>query len=186
MKKIIAFYSSFPKSGKSTAADHLVFRHGYRLLKFADPLKSMVAALLPGIIDDSELLWEFIEGNKKEEVLPVLNVTPRKLFETLGHVWGREILYKDFWITLLDNRLKTCQTDIVVDDLRYPNEYEYLKGQGALLVKIVPKHTAPSKLLSARHLDDFSFDYTLANPWDTSSMDSADLKSFLDAVSSLV
>ena len=40
---IIAFCSPVMYSGKSTAAQRLVERHGFRLLKFAAPLKDMTA-----------------------------------------------------------------------------------------------------------------------------------------------
>lgn len=63
MRQVIGFAGP-ARCGKGTAADHLVAKHDFRLVKFAGPLKDMLRALG---FDESE-----IEGEKKELPSPKL------------------------------------------------------------------------------------------------------------------
>lgn len=163
MKKIVAFHSPSEQSGKSIAADYLVTKRGYSLVKFADPVKSMTYSLIQSVIDDRDLIWDYMEGSKKETIIPVLGVTPRELFVSIGHRWGRGIK-EDFWIRLLENRLKKLKNkNIVIDDLRYPNEYNFLKERNAVLIRIVRVGGEQATSESEGLLNEYSFDHTVIN-----------------------
>ena len=54
--------------------------------------------------------------------------------------------------------------NVVIDDLRFPNEYEMLKDIGACLVKITrPGYTKQHDHPSDGALDDYHFDIELVN-----------------------
>lgn len=119
-------------SGKSTAAKHLVEKHGFTLVKFAAPLKDMLRPLGLG---DRE-----IEGDLKEVPCALLGGrTPRHAMQTLGTEWGRECMDPDLWIRIALKRA-AAELDqggkVVMDDCRFPNEAEAVLARGGSIVRI--------------------------------------------------
>jgi hypothetical protein len=132
--RIVAF-SGPAGSGKTTAAKHLVTDHGYRRIRFADPLKDMLR--------DFGLTFDQIDGSLKETPCEMLcGKTPRRAMQTLGDEWGRQLIGGDIWVQAWERRLEeamlwSSDTRIVVDDLRYPNELDALLRNDALIVRIL-------------------------------------------------
>jgi hypothetical protein len=130
-RTIIAF-SGLAGSGKSTAAAHLVERHGFERIRFAGPLKDMMRAL--GLSERE------IEGDLKEKPCALLcGHTPRHGMQTLGTEWGRTQLGVNLWINAwraaVDRLAPTVP--VVVDDCRFPNEAEAILAAGGDIVRIV-------------------------------------------------
>lgn len=131
--RIVAF-SGPAGSGKSTAAKHLVEGHGYRRIRFADPIKDMLR--------DFGLTFDQIDGPLKEIPCDLLcGKTPRRAMQTLGDEWGRQLIGGDIWVRAWERRLEeamlwSSDTRIVVDDLRYPNELDVLLRHDALVVRV--------------------------------------------------
>lgn len=121
-------------AGKSTAARILVEQHGFRLVKFAGPLKAMLRAILPG--DDVN---EWIEGALKETVHPVLGCTPRHAMQTLGTEWGRRCIDPELWVNLARADICTDESNVVLDDVRFENEAEMIRSLGGMVIEIRPK-----------------------------------------------
>jgi hypothetical protein len=120
--KIVAF-TGYKGSGKTTAAQML----GYELRPFASTLKRMLAVL--GLTDDQ------IYGSLKETPCDLLGGhTPRHAMQTLGTEWGRECIDPEIWLRSWKHSLP--QVDIVVDDLRFPNEAQLLIDMGAKIVRV--------------------------------------------------
>lgn len=118
-------------SGKSTAANYLVRHRGYERVKFAGPLKRMVAAM--GLSD------EHIEGSMKEAALDMLcGKTPRHVMQTLGTEWGRKCIGEDFWVRLWlrDASVRLFSSRVVVDDCRFPNEAAAVRSLGGIIIKL--------------------------------------------------
>lgn len=130
---MIIGFSGPAGAGKSTAANFLVKLHGFRLVKFAGPLKAMLRAIMPG--DDMN---EWIEGALKGTVHPVLGQTPRHAMQTLGTEWGRACMGSDFWVNLARHEVAGGD-DVVIDDVRFQNEYEMITGLGGKVIQIRPK-----------------------------------------------
>jgi hypothetical protein len=132
--RIVAF-SGPAGSGKTTAAKHLVTDHGYRRIRFADPIKDMLR--------DFGLTFDQIDGPLKETPCDTLcGKTPRRAMQTLGDEWGRQLIGGDIWVRAWERRLEeamlwSSDTRIVVDDLRYPNELDALLRHDALIVRIL-------------------------------------------------
>lgn len=122
--------------GKSTAARLIAYHEhfsglGFGLISFAEPLKNMAHLLLRDLgIDTSRDL-------DKAAVLPVINVSPRRLYQTLGTEWGRHLIHPDLWVFALAGRLKNLNwPHIVIDDVRFENEAGFIRAQGGLIIHI--------------------------------------------------
>lgn len=175
MNNLICLYSSAPQSGKSTVAQVLTDK-GYRSLKFAAALKDMLRSLLRSVGYGELAIEEALEGVAKE--VPVWSLggkTPRELMQTLGTDWGRKLVSPDLWIDIMSMRVSSVLTQglrVVVDDMRFPNEYEAMRALGATMVRVMrpnlpaPKTTHPSEGL----LDLASFDHVIINDHDVSAL----------------
>lgn len=123
-------------AGKSSVASHLEMERAFEHVALADPIVSMVLALFheAGI----ESCW-MTERALKEQPTPVLGVSYRRLAQTLGTEWGRHTLGTDVWLHVVYQKLKVAQqhqADVVISDVRFPNEATGLAGRGAVLVRI--------------------------------------------------
>lgn len=129
---MIIALTGYAGSGKSTAAKHLVDRHGFTLVKFAGPLKSMLRCLGLG---DRE-----IEGDLKEQPHPVLcGQTPRRAMQTLGTEWGRNLIGSDLWVRVaMESALAVLDQGgrVVIDDCRFENEAAAIKAAGGTIIRI--------------------------------------------------
>lgn len=208
MTRLIALTSRAMGSGKSVAASRLVDEHGFRLVKFAGPLKDMTRALLT--LNGAGDVEEYVEGSLKEEpidhlatwlrvrgpsavlamlrglaphvgingrhfdrhllserdtLLPGLGditlqrlidtlfdwlkvvaprhdtpVTARRIMQTLGTEWGRQMLREDIWTTIAYERSAfhiNGEARVVIDDMRFANELDTVRRLGGLPVRIV-------------------------------------------------
>lgn len=137
---ILALYSPRPQCGKSTFADHLINRHSYIRLPFADPMKKMLEALFREVGISADDSFRYLYGDWKEKPIPQLGgKTTRFLMQTLGSEWGRDTVDEDFWVGVMEAKLSRYSTydRIVIDDMRFPNEYKMLKRLGATFVKVI-------------------------------------------------
>lgn len=122
------------RAGKDTAASALVTK-GYRLVRFADPLKNMIRTLLgaAGIF----CVEHFIEGDQKEIPLPALcGKSTRFAMQTLGTEWGRKTIGEDLWIQVALSRVAGLPA-AVISDVRFPNEAAAIRNIGGTIIKIV-------------------------------------------------
>lgn len=120
----VALYGGIA-AGKDFVTDYLVTRYGFTRYAFADNVKSIAEYWFPEIYGD---------GSKK----------PRELLQAVGTKF-REI-DENVWIkALLDDierknkqRIKEgfYSENIVITDCRMPNEYQKLKENGYIFVKI--------------------------------------------------
>lgn len=164
--RLIGLYSPAPQSGKSTVASHLVLKHGYHKLRFAGALKMMTSALLASMGVPRNTIDRMIEGDLKEEPIDLATfcptVTPRKLMQTLGTEWGRGAVYNDFWIDIVRKSVREHLDkgyNVVIDDMRFPNELSFISELGGMCVCIERPTTnvrtthASEGLLNGAHFD---------------------------------
>lgn len=117
-------------SGKTLVARHLVRRHGYTRMRFADPLKRMLQEGL-GLTDDE------VDGDKKSTPNPVFaGKTPRYLMQTLGTEWGRKKVSPDLWVNIWKRDAGRAGPNVVVDDLRFPNEADAIRSLGGTIWRV--------------------------------------------------
>jgi dephospho-CoA kinase len=140
---IIAF-NGLKQSGKSTCAKILSKNKEYLHLSFSDPLKEGVSKLF-------NLTDECYDVNKKESNIPHYNITPRKLLQVIGTDIFRDNLIKflpnlqlsrnSIWESLLYDKVikhrNVSNIDIIVDDLRFEDEYKCIKDLNGIVIKVV-------------------------------------------------
>lgn len=126
--------------GKDTVADYLVNFHEYRRESFADSLKDSVAAVFG---------WDriMLEGRTKEsrewreqvdkwwaERLDMPTLTPRWVLQYWGTEVCRKTFHDDIWIASLENKLRKSGDNIVVSDVRFPNEIKAIRNLGGKIL----------------------------------------------------
>lgn len=136
---LIALCSPRPQMGKSTVSDHLVGAHGFVRLKFAEPLKNMIRTLLRDAGVPPMLRERYVDGDLKEAVIPELGVTSRHLQQTLGTEWGRDKVRQDLWVHITKLKVERAFAEgrsVVIDDMRFINELEMVRGFGGEPVRV--------------------------------------------------
>lgn len=164
-RRIIAF-TGLAGSGKSTAAKHMVDVHGWTRVRFAGPLKAMMAAL--GLSPDE------IEGHLKEVPCDLLGgKTPRYAMQTIGTDWAREMIAKDLWIRAWRAAIDRLPAgkNVVVDDCRFANEAEAVRVAGGHIIRICRSgagagaagHVSEQEMASIPALSEIQNNGTVAN-----------------------
>lgn len=135
MTQLLIGLTGAARSGKSTAAKHLVVLLGFIHYALAGPLKAMLA-------QGFNLSEAHLEGNLKEAQLAWLGKSPRELMQLLGTEFGRGMVHNDLWLLLAAQniaRLAHYQPDatgIVISDLRFENEADWLRRRGGMVIHI--------------------------------------------------
>lgn len=135
-RRTIIGFTGLAGSGKSECAHRLIAHHGFVRGKFAGALKEMMRALLRYRGADAATIERMVEGDLKEVPSPLLNGrTSRHAMQTLGTEWGRDCICPELWVdTEMDAR--AAATNLVFDDVRFPNEAAAIKRAGGLVVSI--------------------------------------------------
>jgi hypothetical protein len=139
---MIIGFVGFIGSGKDTAADYLVNFHEFRRDSFANTLKDAVAAVFG---------WDrvLLEGRTKEarewreqvdpwwaERLNMPKLTPRWVLQ----YWGTEVcrtgFHDDIWIASVENKMRKTTDNIVISDVRFPNEIKAIHNAGGIVVRV--------------------------------------------------
>lgn len=140
--KMIIGFVGFIGSGKDTAADYLVNSHGFRRDSFANTLKDAVSCVFG---------WDrtMLEGRTaasrewRDQVdtwwanrLDIPHLTPRWVLQ----YWGTDVLRKgfndDIWIAALENKMRKTTDNIVISDVRFPNEIKAIRNSGGRVFRI--------------------------------------------------
>ncbi len=119
-------------SGKDTVADFLCETHGFVQLALADPLRYGLQAML-GLTAE-----QLHRRDLKETPIDWIGKSPRELMQTLGTEWGRELIHPDLWLRRAEQRIAQIKASppilhiagIVVSDIRFENEANWLREQG--------------------------------------------------------
>lgn len=131
MSRTIIAFTGLAGAGKSTAASHLVNHSVYTRVRFAGPLKAMMAAL--------GLTAAEIDGDRKEEPCALLGgKTPRWAMQTIGTEWGRKLIDESLWVRAWRADVDRLPEGwpVVVDDCRFPNEAAAIQAAGGHIVRI--------------------------------------------------
>ena len=153
-------------SGKTTVANVIRYEHRYMVLSFAYPLKSMLVSFLTNMGVETAERYLYNPRNK-EVIIPEVGVTARYLMQTLGTEWGRKLISYDIWLKIMKQRIQATfdkGLNVIVDDMRFHNEYELLAGMGAYMVKIArPGAKYSTQHVSEGGLTNKPFDFALMN-----------------------
>ena len=130
------------QSGKDTIADYLIEKHGFIKYSFAEPVKKISKVLFS--LSDNQL-----NGNYKEIKDERWNLSPREIMQRLGTEFGQYYIYKLFpelkgkikekelWLEPFKSFLEQNKgKKIVIADLRFKHEYEFLKSYLFNIIKV--------------------------------------------------
>jgi len=163
-------------SGKTTAAQYLVKKYGFKYAEFAADLKRLAKDLF-SILDSDLTVYN------KERSLTHLSskASPREILISFGNfaryfdedIWIKKALYK------FDKR-----DNVVIDGVRFENEVSFIKGKGGIIIRLDRyKEDNPYKEeindISETSLDAHKFDFSIYNFQNTSLIS---LQRNLDAI----
>ena len=117
------------RSGKDTVANFIIAAIGGYRYSFADPIRAM---LVPLGVDMSDPYWQA----RKEEPIPALGVSPRRMMQTLGTEWGRQLINPDLWLIMAHQRLLQHGSGMVISDVRFDNEAAWIRKHGGRIIHV--------------------------------------------------
>lgn len=175
--RLIGLYSPYPQAGKSEAAKflHKSWRK-YQVLSFAAPIREMLASLfnsagrgeLGAKILDAEI-YKSVKDTNELTIELGLDCKLRDLMISLGE--GLKSADSDIWVKVMEKRIEGIFSEnltmqkiyIVIDDLRFPNEMDYIKSVGGYCIKIINRYRPVVKSSSEALLEDREFDVIVEN-----------------------
>ena len=178
------------KSGKTTLANILVNEYGFVKLSFADALRELSKILFGvdtswktndpwsvtfGYMDSVNWLFSVIKNAdsvKQSFINKIKKATTkdeayRITLEVLGTDIFRNLVLDDFWCaTTAFAVIKNAALgkNVVIDDMRFPDEYELLNNLNSIFIQIIAPFEEPvGEHCSQKHVSDFKEDYTINN-----------------------
>jgi hypothetical protein len=120
------------------AVHHLVHEHNFAHLRFAEPIRDMLAAML--CLSREQLDRQLEDPAWSDRPLRDVGASPRELLHALGGAWGRSLIHPNLWITLLQHRLDFIAEalpheydGIVISDVLFDNEADFIRRRGSLI-----------------------------------------------------
>jgi hypothetical protein len=140
-RPLIVAICGYKRSGKDTIADYMAFKFNFKKVHIADPVKDACAALF-------NLNQEQLHGDLKDVEDPSWGVSPRRILQFFGtelmqyHIQGLlPNIGRNFWIKSFCAKISNdLVTPIVIPDVRFHHEIEYLRrtfGSSVKLIKII-------------------------------------------------
>lgn len=164
--------SGWARSGKDTAADHVVEKYGYTKFSFASPMKEAMYRLNPRITVNETPNTALRVGIDVYgwEGLKERSPDVRGLLQRFGTEVGREMFGEDFWVNYaLDSIPDGAKA--VIADVRYPNEADAIRKLGGKVVRVRRNGVvAANEHPSESALNDYEFDLVLDNDKDIGAL----------------
>jgi len=181
------------RSGKSTIAEHLWLKYEFAKISFANSLKIMADRLFSHLYEPIYEDCPFSEGGRSIKGYR----KHRALLQELGQKM-REI-DENVWIRQAEQSMKVFENlrstkGVVIDDLRQPNEYEWARANGFIVIRVEASESLRIERAersgdsfseedlahdTEKHVDIFAVDYTITNDGDLN-----DLKRQVDEIMS--
>jgi len=119
-------------AGKSTAAEYLTTWYSFTRDAYAATLKQ-AASIIFGVPVETFLGDLAV----KSQIDPYWDMTYRRMLQLLGTEACRETFGDDIWELVLWRRHDGTTYDLVIDDVRFPNEAEAILKRGGRVIEIV-------------------------------------------------
>ena len=153
----------FIGAGKGTVRDILVREHGYHGFAFADALKDAVSTiftwprgLLEGDSNASRAFRERIDPWWSHKL--GYEVTPRLILQKMGTEACRHGIADNIWIAALEKRIHGYD-DVVISDCRFPNELDFVRSAGGIIVQVNRGNAPTKEELSKMHISETAWNY---------------------------
>lgn len=145
-------------SGKNTVGEHIFNMYEFMLGSFAKNVKQ-ASKIIFGLTDEQ------MQEENKEIVIPYWNLSPRKMYQIVGHEL-RTHVSDDLWIKSMELQISLSQREhldgIVFTDLRYKNEADYVHENGGYII-YVERNMSEIAIPEASHISENSFDMSDAD-----------------------
>jgi hypothetical protein len=160
------------RHGKDTAAEAFVKHHGFVRVAFADAVKEAALALDPIVDFDPVLgtfdrLSEVVAGLGWEEAKEIPEV--RRILQRIGTEVVREVVHPRGWLMAWNRKVAELADQgvrhIVVPDVRFRNEADYVTQLGGRVIRVV-RPSLPDSVdnhASETEQDDIEADLTVVN-----------------------
>lgn len=157
------------RSGKDTVAEYLVKNHGFIRIGFADALKNACKEIFN--LSDNQLYGTEEEKERPDEYW---KHSAREILQKVGTELFRNELPKhlsnisnDIWIRVVDKKIKDLlaagHNKIVISDVRFENEAEYIKNSGGIIIKLNRPSLSADSHSSEKNIDNIIADNTINN-----------------------
>jgi hypothetical protein len=136
---LIGLYSKRPRAGKTYLAEQLAIKHGCIRLSYATPIKRMTRSLLRALgIPRNDI--SLLELDRKDKAI-LYGKSMRDIWKFLGNEFGKEFISPSIWcdamrVAIAELHKAQCSR-IVIDDVRFPMEFEQIKRLGGVLVRVI-------------------------------------------------
>ena len=174
-KPLIIGLTGHAQSGKDTAGKYLVEKHGFTRIGLADAVKECLYALDPEFRSDilETVMWtvkEHVDGYGWESTKGYPTV--REYLQRMGTEVGRNIISPTVWLDIAERKIKELgpNAKVVITDIRFPNEAEWVRALGGQVVRInregfgpVNDHASDARLDDALVDAELQNDFTLEN-----------------------
>lgn len=137
-------------SGKDTVAEMLIQDYGFYRVSFAGTLKDACASIfswdrdaLEGIDSESRKWRESIDTWWAER-LGIPHLTPRWVLQNIGTDVMRTHFHPDIWIASAEKKMHDVGGNIVISDVRFPNEIISIHNQTGGCIWRVIRGESPS------------------------------------------
>ncbi len=143
-RRLIAI-AGFKNSGKTTIGRYLTEHHKWKEVYLADPIKEIVRIIYN--LDNSEETNNMLYGltpegrDKRENEITMWGHSIRKGLELIGtdafpFIHNNEEYYNDIWGKIFEEKIKNISGNIVVPDIRLPNQFDMIRRLGGEIVVV--------------------------------------------------
>ncbi len=141
MRKKVVGLTGIAGSGKDTLAIAMSQRSQLPLRPYSmtTPINRMIDALLGHPVSSNTLDQPHHWADQSYKASTVLlETTVRRLQQTLGTEWGRDLIHPDIWLWAAEqaiNRLPTGHV-MVITNIRFVNEAEWVRARGGKIIRV--------------------------------------------------
>ena len=143
---LVGLAADAPGSGKTTAAEWLACAYGFRVVSIGGAVKREVDAMM-------RVHGYAYSEAEKERLRP-------------GLAWWTELRLAwegpGYWLRQVESEMDGPQP-VVIPDVRYPEEVDFVERRGGVMVKLVRKAAASVDLPSEQALDGLAFERVVRN-----------------------
>lgn len=175
--------TGFARCGKDSIGETMEFRYKYRRYALADPIRKAASEIFGMPLN----VFGGTNPNR-EQVDEFWGYSPRQMLQMLGTEAIRNVFGQDVWVkraamewktmramrSLEDNNMEVPYWNgMVVTDIRFDNEAQWVVGEGGTVVEVKrPGVAAVNTHVSEKGIDRKYISYTLYNDGTLSELDS--------------
>lgn len=93
-----------------------------------------------------------------DKILAHLYISPRNILRYVGTDYGRQYLYPEVWVDIVRNKIAQTKGNIVITDVRFPDEVALVRELNGSIIKIytdTTKYSSEKSHISDKEVTDF-------------------------------